>query len=355
MKREKRKAGLVYGSDVHHLDHIVPICHIMGIPLIVTDPEIAASVGKFYPPLEVIVWDYFEISEALVDGFEIIFSCLPRILFDDIFFFAQNFLGKRVQTVWVPHGCSDKGEKGPFFEALIKEEMALLYGAKMEEQLNKRKVFDSLSAYVFTGNYRHQFYLENHQFYNDLVKRELGSFTEDKKTILYAPTWQDSEGSSSFFEACTLVAEQLSKKYRLLIKPHPNLLLQDELKTREIIEQIQSEQPVLFLIDFPPIYPLLEQVDIYLGDMSSIGYDFLLFDRPLFFLSERNPEEVPLFRCGAVISPHHYRELDRIIEEHLATSHPELSIRRQSLYEYSFGKEEKLSTLSREIQEMIES
>ena len=30
-------AGLIYGPDLHHLDHLAPICSLMNIPLIVTE------------------------------------------------------------------------------------------------------------------------------------------------------------------------------------------------------------------------------------------------------------------------------------------------------------------------------
>ncbi len=39
---------------------------------------------------------------------------------------------------------------------------------------------------------------------------------------------------------------------------------------------------VVLIEDFPLVYPLLAATDIYLGDVSSIGYDFLMFNRPMF-------------------------------------------------------------------------
>ena len=42
------------------------------------------------------------------------------------------------------------------------------------------------------------------------------------------------------------------------------------------------------LIEFPYIYPLLEFCDIYLGDCSSVGYDFLHLNRPMYFLNPHN-------------------------------------------------------------------
>ena len=45
---------------------------------------------------------------------------------------------------------------------------------------------------------------------------------------------------------------------------------------------------------------LLDQVDAYLGDRSSIGYDFLTFERPLLFYQGKE-KEGPLKACGVTI------------------------------------------------------
>ncbi|MCH9703329.1 MAG: CDP-glycerol glycerophosphotransferase family protein, partial [Chlamydiae bacterium] len=40
----------------------------------------------------------------------------------------------------------------------------------------------------------------------------------------------------------------------------------------------------------------LEQIDLYIGDFSSVAYDFLKFDRPLFFMADSvDPKLLP---CG---------------------------------------------------------
>ncbi len=152
----KKSAGFIYGKLAHHLDHIAPLCSLMQIPLIVTEEEIARAARQFYPGVEVIATDYLTAAEFLVSHFDIIFYSMPRDLFDEIFFFAQKLLQKKIHTVWCPHGNSDKGQSIFFMEALRKEESALVYGKQMIEFLQRKKAFDQLKSHVITGNYRYR-------------------------------------------------------------------------------------------------------------------------------------------------------------------------------------------------------
>src|SRR5438105_1920604 len=53
----------------------------------------------------------------------------------------------------------------------------------------------------------------------------------------------------------------------------------------KVMPEKTSKHNLLFITDFPLIYPLLAKTDIYLGDVSSIGYDFLFFQKPMFFFN----------------------------------------------------------------------
>ncbi len=100
-------------------------------------------------------------------------------------------------------------------------------------------------------------------------------------TLLYAPTWQDGGGKSSFPRICPLL-KTAPKEFTLLLKLHPHLYLQFPEEIAEMKAQIPEHVHVIE--DFPPIYPLLARVNLYIGDLSSIGYDFLSFKRPMLFL-----------------------------------------------------------------------
>jgi CDP-glycerol glycerophosphotransferase (TagB/SpsB family) len=46
----------------------------------------------------------------------------------------------------------------------------------------------------------------------------------------------------------------------------------------------------------------LERTDLYIGDMSSIGYDFLTFQRPMVFLRKEKTEPTLLMKAGVQLT-----------------------------------------------------
>lgn len=359
MKNEKKEAplcaGLIYGPELHHLDHLAPLCCLMTIPLIVTEEKIVALAKHYYPGLVVILSDYMAVPQYLVSHYDIIFYSMPRDLFDEIFFFAQKLSQKRIHTIWCPHGNSDKGNRIFYMEALKKEEAALVYGKQMIDFFKRKLVFDQLKGWVLTNNFRYQFYLEHRSFYDPIAQKAISyRLPKAEKTVLYAPTWQDYEQSSSFSAATTPLIEQLPKNYNLIIKLHPNLHFQEEFPIDEMIAKYQDRENVLFLIDFPSVYPLLNLVDVYIGDMSSIGYDFLTFDRPMFFLNQnerdaQNDLGLYLFRCGIEIKTNQYSDIYKIIDSYFHFELRNFSEIRQEVYAYAFGHPKPLEEIKQEI------
>jgi teichoic acid glycerol-phosphate primase len=355
MSEAFRSAGLIYGPNLHHLDHLATLCSVMNVPLIVTEEKIAELAKRYYPGLQVILSDYMSVPQHLVSHFDSIFYSMPRDLFDEIFFLAQKLSQKRVHTIWCPHGNSDKGNRIFYMEALKREEAALVYGKQMIDFLKRKFVFDQLKGHVITGNLRHQFYLDHRPFYDLLVEKEiLSRLPKAEKTLLYAPTWQDYERSSSCFDATAPLIEKLPDEHNLIIKLHPNLYLQDEFQIEEWVEKYEDRKNVLFLLDFPLVYPLLNQVDVYIGDMSSIGYDFLTLDRPLFFLNQnaREPQGDPgpyLFRCGIEIKSDQYADIHNIIDRYFHFELRNFSEIRKEVYAYAFGHPKPLAEVKKEI------
>jgi len=334
-----KAAGLIYGPDFHHLDHLGPLCAILERPLIVTEEDLKAQAEQFYPDLQVLYFDYLNFGINAISSYDLIVSCLPRALIDEIFLFAQQMQHKRIGSIWCPHGHSDKGSKIPYFEALISEKVIFVYGQKMLDMLKEKKVLPQLTAAIEIGNYRYLYFHKHHAFYLKKVEKIFHRFKNQQRTILYAPTWLDAEGSSSFFSACPALIETLPSHWNLLIKLHPNMQRTHSLKTDQMISTYEHIPNVAFLNDFPPIYPLLEKVDVYLGDMSSIGYDFLIFDKPMFFLlNSRVDSSHPLFQCGITIYPDQYRQAFEKIEKSIPHDKRDFSKKRNELYRYTFDE-----------------
>jgi hypothetical protein len=347
----RRCAGLLYGQEEHYLDHLAPLCCLLRIPLFVTEEEIASLARMFYPGLQVECIEPLVLPEKLIHIVDLLFVCTPKILVEEVFFLTQKVYQKQIHTVWCPHGNSDKGHLCTHMEALYQEEAALVYGQKMVDFLQQKNVFAQLKEVVKVSNFRHQYYLEHQKFYDSLFLQKVA---KNEKVVLYAPTWKDAEGSSSFYEATEHLVKQLPVNWTLIIKPHPNLARQDEIGYDRFISQYSSFPRVIFLERFPPIYALLANIDVYIGDFSSIGYDFLTFNKPMFFLNSSGRDAksdlgLYLYQCGIEISKKEYSSIYEIIRKSLVKDEETFSLLRETVYQYTFGKITFVSVLRDEI------
>lgn len=356
MTAAPRAAGLIYGPEAHYLDHLAPLCSLLNIPLLVTEEALFESAKAFYPDLTVHYFDYQTVAERLIRDFEIIFHCSIRDLFDEIFFFAQKLGNKKIHTIWCPHGNSDKGHTIFYMEALRNEEVALVYGQKMIAFLKEKGAFDNLKAYAQVGNYRLSYYEAHKVFYGRLIKEKIArKLPVRKKNIFYAPTWNDYEKSSSFYDAITTLIEKLPEAYNLIIKLHPNVKQSDPFGIERFLMTYEDRNQILFLEDFPPIYPILDFVDIYIGDASSIGYDFLSFNKPMLLLNQNNRDThsdpgLYLFKCGIEIRKDQYHDIYKILSAYLPSDVSYFSETRKKVYGYTFGESQSDSHLKQEIE-----
>lgn len=338
-------AGLIEGWAPHYIDHLAPLCSFLEIPLIVTEEELAKTLAIFYPKLSIYHISPLTLSEKIVSCLKVLFVCTPRILVDETLFLAQILHKKKIHTIWCPHGNSDKGHKSPHMEALDQEEISLVYGKKMIDFLKQKKAFSQLKCAIEVSNFRLLYYQKNKEFYDTLLQTELlEKLPAAKKCILYAPTWQDGEQSSSFYEATPHLIKNLPKDWNLIIKPHPNLALKEQESYDSFLQLAKNHPNILFLKDFPLIYPLLSAIDIYIGDFSSIGYDFLTFQRPMFFLNQQQRAKecdlgLYLYQCGTEIQPNDYPNIYTIIQNRLPQDHILFSPFRKEVYEYTFAEE----------------
>lgn len=349
-------AALIYGNQPHHLDHLAPLCILMDIPLIITEEEIEEIARKFYPELVIICLNYLQIGVNVVTNYDLLFSSLPKDLLDQIFFVAENLLNKNLTYIWCPHGNSDKGHSSYFMEGLSKETILLVYGQKMIDFLIEKNACSQAYALIKVNNYRYEFYKQQAPFYDALIEHTMAKLPKNQITILYAPTWEDAENSCSFFSAFPKLIQELPDEMNLIVKLHPNTLL-NAYQIEPLFNLVEKKENVLILNNFPPIYPLIDFVDIYLGDMSSIGYDFLIFNKPMFFLKTQTRERDKgsyLFRCGTVIEPSQFDSAFSIIKTTLSNDKEQFQTARKEVYEYVFGKEQQWEELRLKIRTTYE-
>ena len=301
-QQQSVSCALIYGFCEHHLDHIAPLCSFLQIPLYVTEPCIEEKALSFYPNIQVRYCQSQDIADHLMQ-YQQVLTALPKDLFDALFFLHRNAEMALPKNIWCPHGNSDKGLRSFFTEALRKESVALVYGQTMLEYFSSKKALNEKCKTIQVGSYRYNFYRKHQKFYQEKATLHfLSKLSSKNKTILYAPTWADSEGFCSVSMVLKPLLENKPQDLNLIIKLHPNTLLDGDCKIQQLVLRYESCPNIVFIENFPPIYPLLAYTDLYLGDSSSIGYDMLHFKKPMLFINILGSSfDLPLFQAGKVL------------------------------------------------------
>lgn len=328
---------------IHLTDHLAPIAVLMDIPLLITTEEHTQQACALYPGLraELIDWDLLT-PDYLIEHFDVFFQSQPwdRQRFYDVFEPLEKKYQKEVRNVHCPHGFSDKVY---WLNQCVLEDITLVYGDNMLDMFKQQGLFPMLNAYVKVGNYRYTYYRQYQAFFDQIVQEQIfNRFAKKQPTILYAPTWCDYENNSSFLDADPFF-KSLPSEYNLLVKLHPMLEEMNSPALYYTMGHYEDRGNIVFVKDCPLVYPILAQTDIYLGDMSSISYDFLVFNRPMFFLNQLkrdlNDRNAFVFRCGVSIDPAEYSQVYSIIEKHLKNDRERFSDIRSAMYQYTFGSE----------------
>lgn len=141
---------------------------------------------------------------------------------------------------------------------------------------------------IYTGKIIESGYPRNDLLFNtpreDVLRRlsNRGTVIDPaKKIILYAPTWKGTsfdradKDIARYDEFCDYLNGHIdTEQYQLLIKPHPMVykLLTEEEKSsgRYVSQSVDTDE-------------LMSVTDILVSDYSSIFFDFLLTNRPIFF------------------------------------------------------------------------
>lgn len=335
----KRVAAVNFGESTHILDHIAPLAYCLQIPLFVNDEKNFELLKKFYPQVKVVYEE--EISfDFLAKNFDALVSC-KRWNTEDKFSFV-NFYNKDMKIIFCPHGNSDKGHINKAnMLGYATHDAVMLYGNHMIDLLKKLNVYKKLNQYSIIGNFRLSFYKKFKEHYNEIIRKQVFSkLNPQYKTILYAPTWNDLEDSSSFFEVFQKLIKKVPDDYNLIVKLHPHIEERDPVAFYQVYEN-NLPPNILLLEEFPLVYPLLNSVDVYLGDFSSIGYDFIYFQKPMFFFDhhQRDPlkdQSLFLHRCGTQIPKGHWDNIFTFIQDNLSDKFKE---QQMKIYDYAFGKE----------------
>lgn len=332
--------GIIPGDRSSLIDHLVPLCALMEAPILTTSTLIRDLIELYYPDIEVILEqpDDYILDNALC-GYDLFIYTHFYRQGNGRFLFDEFYTRLKARSLMSLHGNPDKFHDLFWLEKLADEDILLAYGPQLVDLIEKKGI---PKKPVVCGNYRLEYYKEHEAYFDAKLP-----FVKEKKTILYAPTWSAGNRKielrkyySSFFDVYQELFETVPADFQLIVKLHPFLtsLMFEE------IQQIKADYShILFLDDCPLIYPLLKQVDCYVGDYSSIGYDFLYFDRPLFFLGPL--KQTPLQECGLSIQN---RPIYETIKNASDVPYRE---KRRVLYKQVYGEGKSLCELKKAIED----
>ena len=346
-----RSVAIITGPDTH-LDHLGVLSSILDIPLIVTEEKTFRFAKQFYPDFNIEWRGLNELSiEFLAHNFDVIFET-GKFWAAELQPFFHLLFQKKMRFVFCPHGNSDKGN---CLQNHVTQDVSLVYGNHLHDLLKKTGAAERIQHIIKTGNYRYPYYLRHRTFYDAVADTIVFSrFQCHKPLLLYAPTWNDQENPTSFFSATDTLIEQLSPSFNLLIKLHPFMIDGHPAQVYRTIARYENHPSVVILEDFPPIYPLLARCDLYLGDYSSIGYDFLAFNKPLYFLNpQKKPNASPLYSCGIELPSPLDQQLHRFFMETLESNRNNYALQREKVYKYAFGEQQDLEKMKSGIFEVL--
>jgi hypothetical protein len=334
--------GVALAWEPHHVEHLAPWCEALAVPLLLPErPDLFAVAGA-YPGLVVERVPGWTMPEGIgVAGAAIRRRAPHVVLYSDLF--GRNALralfgGHRAapRVVYVPHGFSEKRQdwaRGTAFQ-----DVAVLYGRHAFDQLARLGVAGYLHQFIVSGNLRRGYYARHAAWFSALLAPLGLARAPRQRTLLYAPTWQDAIGSSSFFRAFATLVAGLPADWRLVVKLHPHLERFGE--SLDELAALCRGRDVHLVRASALTYPFLDLADAFVGDMSSLAYDYLACGRPMFFTNatEGTPGDAAgsrLFACGTVVAPDRYPDLYRIVDEAWATDTERYGAARAALDRYT--------------------
>jgi CDP-glycerol glycerophosphotransferase (TagB/SpsB family) len=251
---------------------------------------------------------------------------------------------RRVKFVQIFHGTSDKSYN--FNRESVHYDLVCLAGKKMLDDFN-RKSLNKNNNCVITGNLKTDRIFNNFHM-RDAEIRKLG-LNPLKKNVLYAPTWMDKMGNSSFKKFGVLLPLYFPEEFQLTIKLHPNLFNYQEPLVHILKENIAKKKNIVLLETSKKIYdiiPVMAAADQLITDVSGVSYEYIAFQRPMIFLDNKSPirffygrKRKRIWKTGDVVSD--IQKLPETIRKNLEEPGRYREIQKKMLneiYSYTDGK-----------------
>ncbi len=305
MKQGNHKIAIIFLDEIHHVYHFVSIAVELSKS---NEVHILTHPGKqsfLYNALKLLNGEKVIVEKlstspfrAFTDklkgrklprkGFWIkkhqnyILNNFDAVIFTD--YFHQYLMkargdNKKPKLIKLPHGVA--GRAYVYNKDLLDFDMHVIFGEYYYKQLKKKNLLSAHSVVVGYPKLDALQKVETEQI-----------FTNDKPTVLYNPHFSPPFSSWHFMGTEMLEFFYNSKDYNLIFAPHINLF------NKVGGDDISAVPEKYFTADNIHIdlgsnksvdMTYLNDADIYLGDVSSQAFEFIINPRPCIFL---NPEKI---------------------------------------------------------------
>lgn len=271
--------GYFISSNIQHIPPVIQLFpHIQGT-IITTNKQIRDLVNTKYAALEIPLIFCKSIKEARKTARSL---QLRVIIYTG---FRLLNCGKAVQIFH--GGLSDKR----YLECarLICYDLVLFPGQKSHDKVELATTLPWIKEWQIVG----------YPKFDPVINGECvpaNLFSNDRKTILYAPTWvsqltrtiigeRSEHGESSLLIWSLAIIDQLADKYNLILKYHSHLQEGKSTIYQEVADLIASrnlQDTVKTVVD-DNIVAYMAASDLMISDISSVCYEWLHFNKPILF------------------------------------------------------------------------
>jgi CDP-glycerol glycerophosphotransferase len=195
-------------------------------------------------------------------------------------------LGLRFFDVW--HGFGFKGFDADDYRTLHGYDEVWVASETQREQYIRMAEFDP--TIVYPTGYGRTDALVKGSFSTDAVKRSLGlDPAVCGRLVLFAPTWQQDDPARSVFPFGMQAADFLGALEDFAQSMQATVLLRAHLNSSLDGGDVYSRIVQVPFARFPDTEAILFACDALVCDWSSIAFDYLVLDRPTFFLDVPAP------------------------------------------------------------------
>ena len=110
----------------------------------------------------------------------------------------------------------------------------------------------------------------------------------DFKTILYGPTWRGRQefSLSSIPEMGNDIIESINENVNFIFKPHPLVKKYNEFPEimKKLGKKIKNRDNFVYPEPMNDIIPLMYVSDFLITDFSTVGIEYLAFDKPIIYI-----------------------------------------------------------------------